>query len=115
MNVYGSLPELVAEERRQQGLSLRQVAELSGGLVTSSTVHAIERGDRQTVEDDTIDGLAKALGLPIDQVRRAAGLRRPDTDEPFAVPRRAQRLNRKERQVVLDMIDALLDAKKRAR
>lgn len=108
-----TLSELVAAERQRQGLSLRQVADRSGGLITSSTVHAVERGDRQTFEDDTLDGLAKALDLPIDRVRKAAGVRRPDTDELFVLPRRAQRLNRRERQVVLDVVDALLEAKRR--
>jgi transcriptional regulator with XRE-family HTH domain len=108
-----TLAELVASERIRQGLSLRQVADRSGGLITSSTVHAIERGDRESFEEDTLDGLAKAFDLPIDKVRRAAGVRRPDTDEPFLLPKRAQRLNRRERQVVLDMVDALLEAKKR--
>jgi transcriptional regulator with XRE-family HTH domain len=107
-----SLAELVASERARQGLSYRQVADGSGGLLSHSTVHAIESGQRESFDDDTLDGLAKSLGLPIDRVRKAAGVRRPDTDEPFALPRRAQRLSRRERQVVLDMVDALLEAKR---
>lgn len=108
-----TLAELVAAERQRQGLSLRQVADLAGGLITHSTVHAIERGERESFDDDTLDGLAKALSVPIDRVRKAAGVRRPDTDEPFVLPKRANRLTRKERQLVTDMVDALLEAKRR--
>ncbi len=108
-----TLAELVASKRKALDLSLRAVADLSGGMLTASTVHAVELGQRTTVTDDTIDGLAKALDLPVDLVRKSAGLRRPDTDEPFVLPRKAQRLNRRERQVVLDMVDALLEAKRR--
>ena len=107
-----TLAELVAGERSRQHLSLRDVADRSGGLLSHSTVHAIERG-RPTVEDRAIDGLALALDVPVDKVRRAAGVRRPDTAEPFVLPRRASRLSRKERELILGMVDALLEAKRR--
>jgi transcriptional regulator with XRE-family HTH domain len=108
-----TLAVLVRTERDRQGLSLREVAELSGGIVSHSSVHAIEHGARSEVGDETLDGLAKALGVPIDRLRRAAGVRTPDVQEPFVLPRRASRLSRKEREVVLSMVDALLEAKKR--
>ncbi len=108
-----TLSELVSAERKKQRLSLRGVADRSGGLLTASTVHAIERGERGRVEDETLDGLAKGLDVGLDRLRRAAGVKPPDTSEPFVLPRRASRLSRKEREVVLAMVDALLEAKKR--
>jgi hypothetical protein len=36
-----------------------------------------------------------------------------DTDEPFVLPRRAQRLTRKEREHVLALVDLLLERRRR--
>lgn len=107
------LGELVTRRRASLGLSYRAVAERSDGLVSHSTVHEIESGSRATPTDETIDGLALALDLPISQVRRSAGLPPPDIETPFVLPRRANRLSRKERGAVLAIVDALLEAKKR--
>lgn len=108
-----TLADLIAAERKRQGLSLRDVAERAGGLVSHSAIAAIERGQRASVTDETIDGLAKGLDVPVDRVRRAARVARPDVDGPFVLPRRAARLSRRERELVLAMVDALLEARKR--
>lgn len=103
-----ALPELVRTERAKLGLSLREVAARSGGLVTSSTVHAIEKGQRGSVDDRTLEGLALGLGLPAHVVDRAAGAPASDDGAPFVLPRRANRLNRREREHVLELVDLLL-------
>ena len=110
-----SLADLVQRERARQGLSLRQVAERSGGLLSTSTVHAVEQGRRARLTDETLDGLAKALDLQPEQVRRAAGVRPGDTLGPFVLPRRFQRLTVKERDLLVALGDALLDAQRARR
>lgn len=108
-----ALRELIREQRNQLSLSLRDVATRSGGLLSYSTVHAIETDQRATVTDDTLDGLAKALKLPISQLREAAGVPDSDASKPFRLPRRADRLNRREREHVLQLVDLLLERRKR--
>jgi transcriptional regulator with XRE-family HTH domain len=108
-----TLQQLVKTERARLGLSLREVADRSGGLLSSSTIHSIEQGQRTSVEDDTLDGLARGLSLPLGRVARAAGVGDSDTDEPFVLPRRAQRLTRKEREHVLALVDLLLERRRR--
>lgn len=108
-----TLQQLVKTERARLGLSLGEVADRSGGLVSRSTVHAIEQGRRSTVEDDTLNGLARGLSLPVTRLAKAAGLGNSDTDTTFVLPARAQRLTRKERDHVLALIDLLLERRQR--
>lgn len=106
------LSALVADARAHAGLSLRQVAEASGGLLSKTHVAAIERGDTVRVTDRTLAGLAMALGLSAAKLRAAAGLS-SRVLPPFEVPSRANRLSLRERKVVLAVIDALLAAHER--
>lgn len=110
MTRRGALPlaELVTQERERLGLSLREVAERSGGLVCRSTVHAVERGTHQTYDERTLQGLAHGLSLPEHVVEKAAGVPVSDADKPFVLPARANRLTRKEREHVLELVDLLL-------
>lgn len=108
-----TLPDMVKAERARLGLSLRQVAERSGGMLSSSSVHAIEKGDRTTYDDTTLMGLARGLGLPAHVVDKAAGVPGSDEDKPFVLPRRANRLTRKEREHVLQLVDLLLERRTR--
>lgn len=108
-----TLRQLVAEQRTSLGMSLRDVADRSGGLLSSSTVHAIETGRRTTVSDETVDGLAKAFRVPVSLVRDAAGYADADVTEPFKLPRKANRLTRRERDHVLELIDLLLERRSR--
>lgn len=105
-----TLQDLVADRRAELGLSLRQAAEKSGGRVSHSTFGAIEHGQRTRVDDTTIEGLAEALSVPLGRVRRAAGLSERQLP-PFVLPARADRLNARERRVVLAMIETLLAAR----
>jgi transcriptional regulator with XRE-family HTH domain len=110
MTAATSLAELVATRREELGLSLRQAAEKSGGLVGPSTLNSIERGDSRQVTDRVIAGIATGLDLPESRVRRAAGLS-AQVLPPFEVPARANRLNARERRLVLQLIDTLLAAR----
>jgi transcriptional regulator with XRE-family HTH domain len=108
-----TLQQLVKRERERLGLSLADVASRSDGLLSRSTVHAIEQGRRTTVGDETLRGLAAGLSLPLANVQSAAGVGGSDTDEVFVLPRRAQRLTRKERDHVLELVDLLLERRRR--
>lgn len=105
-----TLAELVASRREELGLSLRQAAEKSGGRVSSSGLHSIERGMSTAITEETVTGLSEALDLTLASVRRAAGLAQTSSLPPFIVPARANRLNMRERKLVLNLIDTLLEA-----
>lgn len=107
-----SLADLIADRRAELGLSLRQAAEKSGGLVGYTTINDIERGGTRRVNDQTITGLATALDLSEARIRRAAGLSAQQLP-PFEMPSRANRLNARERRLVLSVIDTLLAAHER--
>lgn len=108
-----TLQQLVKAERERLGLSLADVAARSGGKVSRSTIHAIEQGRRSSVEDDTLKALARGLSLPVAHLTEAAGLGGSDTQERFVLPGKAQRLTRKEREHVLELIDLLLERRRR--
>lgn len=103
-----NLAELVASRREALGLSLRQVAEKSGGVVSSSTLNEIERGLRPNVSDRILEGIADALNVSLSKVRTAAGVSARDLG-PFYLER-ADRLNARERRLVQHLVDALLAA-----
>lgn len=93
-------------------MTVRQVADASGGLISPTHVSAIERGSTSNVRDTTLDGLVVALGISDTAIRRAVGFTR-NTMGPFKLPARADRLNERERKVVLALIDTILAAKRR--
>lgn len=108
-----SLAELVAERREQLGMSLRGAAEASGGLVSKTHLAAIETGETTAVSDRMLRGIALALELPLGRVREAAGVR--PALRPFSCPERADRLNARERRLVISLIDTLLAAREEPR
>jgi transcriptional regulator with XRE-family HTH domain len=104
-----SLADLVARVRADKGLSLRQVADASGGLISHTRVQAIEDGNDARVSDRVLRGLAAGLGISLKSLRTAAGFSDP-TARPFTIPERANRLTQRERRLILEMIDTLLEA-----
>lgn len=104
-----TLAELVAAKRGELGLSYRQAAERSQGLISHSRLAAIENGEDRGVSDALLRGISTALDLPISRVRKAAGA--PPTDRPFTLPARANRLTPRERRLVLNLVDTLLAAR----
>ncbi|MWA07857.1 hypothetical protein [Streptomyces sp. BA2] len=102
------LAELGSPERP---LSYRAAAARSSGRVSHGTIGRIARGDHAgLLTGETIDGLALALGVHPTVVEQAAGMYRERPLEPFHMPARADRLTRRERGVILAMVDALLAA-----
>jgi transcriptional regulator with XRE-family HTH domain len=63
--MYGSLATRLRVLRAERGLTVRQVAELSG--VAKETVSQIERGERHPY-DRTLAKLAHAYGVPVEEL-----------------------------------------------
>jgi transcriptional regulator with XRE-family HTH domain len=63
--MHGSLATRLRVLRAERGLTVRQVAELSG--VAKETVSQIERGERHPY-DRTLEKLAHAYGVPIEEL-----------------------------------------------
>jgi transcriptional regulator with XRE-family HTH domain len=57
--------------REAKGLSQRRLALLSG--INQSTVIRVERGDHTNPSPDTLKALARALELPLEELRTIAG------------------------------------------
>lgn len=110
------LQELVTTRLAELGppgrpLSYRAAAARSCGKVSHGTIGRVARGDHAgALTSETIDGLALALNIHPTAIERAADMYRERPLEPFAMPARANRLTRRERGVILAMVDALLSA-----
>lgn len=68
-------------------------------------VQGVILGTRRST-DEAIDRVAEALGVSVDVIYR---LRGEPTDEPFVLPRKANRLNFQQRQAILAVIDGMLN------
>ena len=111
-----TLRELIANRRSELDLSFRAAAEKSAVgtgparrlLVSHSTLARLEAGGGQgtKINDDTLQGVALALDLPLSKVREAAGA--PAPHEEFRLPKKASQLTDAERKAILSMVDALL-------
>lgn len=63
----------------------------------------------KTVESSLAEAISLAIDMPVDQVLAAAG--QPMTPGPFRLPKRADRLTSKERDLVISMVDVLLSSR----
>lgn len=68
-----TLAEFVKRTMAEKGLSYRRVAENSNGAISHSTVADIANAQRFDIKRDTLKGLAKGLGVSLDDVLRIAG------------------------------------------
>lgn len=105
------LQELIVNRMTELDLSLRDAEARSvvngRALVSRATINKITLGRHSgTFDDDTIRGIALALGLSQDKVREAAG--EPKGQTEFRLPRRANALSEPERLAILKTVDALL-------
>lgn len=99
--------------RRRQvelgNLTVRQVWLRCDDQAGYETFRRIENGSHTRITDPVIDALALALDVPVSTVIQAAGQRQ--RLGPFVAPRRWERLTESERAVLLDVADAILDAR----
>jgi len=97
-----SLGDIIRRQRELHELSLRQLADLAG--ISNPYLSQIEHGIRAP-SGSVLDGIAKALGVPVETLYRESGLRpRGDDADPAE-------------QAVIDAIEAdprLTPARRRA-
>lgn len=86
------------------GRSMRQVAAAAG--IYADRVSRFVKGEG--VEEGTAELIADALGIP---VKKAWELRGEPVQEPFTLPRKAQRLSRSQRDAILRVIDGMLEGR----
>lgn len=120
--VNETLQELVERRLREMGqrrgrgenLSLREAwlrlpEDASGARAVSyETVRRVRELGHNKIGDQTADALATMLGVDVDVVLEAAGQRK--RLGRFDLPRRADRLTESERDAVLGVVDAILNA-----
>ena len=105
------LQQLILDRMAELDLSYRGAAQRAGGLVSHATLNNIALGRHSGVfDDDTLRGIALGLDLSLSAVRRAAG-EKPTAPTEFRLPKKANRLTPAQRRAVLQVVDALLDAK----
>lgn len=108
------LQELVERRLRELGdhrgpMPTRKAAARSGGKVSYETLRLIKLGQHSgSINEDTAEGIALALDLPLEVVLTLAGRRIPQGS--FELPKRAETLTKSERAVVLSVVDAILGA-----
>lgn len=101
------------------GLSLRDVAEASGNMVSHSTVHSILTGRHHgRLQPQTVTALARALRVDEQRLRRAAW--KTETNlrggEPtFRLPKEADRLSSEGRRDLIEFMEMLLRVERRTR
>ncbi|MCZ4649459.1 hypothetical protein O4106_21800 [Rhodococcus pyridinivorans] len=86
------------------GRSMRQIAAAAG--IYADRVSRFVKGEG--VEEGTAELIADALGIP---VKKAWELRGEPINEPFTLPRKAQRLTRSQRDAILRVIDGMLEGR----
>lgn len=77
-------------------------------IVSYELIRRILNDEHTNIGDRAADAVAAMAGVPVEEVLEAAG-KRPRL-KPFALPKRADRLSREERRVVLGVVNAILDA-----
>lgn len=106
------LAQLLKGRLEELQLSYRAAAERSRGMISHGTISAIVNGKHGgKISEQTIDGLVLALGLSRTAIERAAGIYRERPAEPFRLPEELNRLNRKERALLIELGNALLAAR----
>lgn len=106
------LTRLAELGERGRPMSARRAAERSRGQVSYDTLYLIAKGQHSgRLTDRVAQGLADALGVPVDRVYDAAGQPRPQTR--WQPPQRFDRLTLAQRQLLEDLASALLEADQR--
>lgn len=114
MNGVETLTDLVRRRLLELGdegqpLPASRAAAKARGKVSAELIRVIVRGEHKGgLRDDTAEGLAMALDVPVQEVYDAAGALRPGT--PWQWPSRFDRLGPRQRTLVQNLAAALLDA-----
>lgn len=105
-----TLQRLVANRLAELDLTFRAASRKSGGLVSHASLNNIALGKHTGgISDDVARGIALAIDVPLSEVLEAAGKSGVEPTE-FRLPKRASQLTPAQRRLVLNMVNALLDA-----
>jgi transcriptional regulator with XRE-family HTH domain len=106
-----ALSELLQAEN-SKGLSARaisQAAREQGFTLNHDTAARYLRGEHGKPDESTLRAFSTVLGIPLGKLRRAASLP-ADVTEPYQPPAEADRLSRRQRRAVDEVIRAMLQA-----
>lgn len=105
-----ALSDLIAERLHELGYSMRYAAAPNRvkGNITVSAFHRYATGSWSTPSPKAVKGIAQAIEVSVEEVESALDV--PKTLNRFKLPAHADRLNPRERQVILSMISTLLAA-----
>lgn len=106
------LAGLVRQAREARGWSMGDVDRATKGVVSKSTISDIEMGRQATLSPGKAKALAQALGVPLARLNAAQGYRSRVPSARFELPERAQLLTGRERALVLQLVNTLLDARR---
>lgn len=104
------LSDLLNDSNTEQ-LSARRItaiAESHGVKVAHTSISKYLRGEPETPSETVLEAFSVALAIPMAKLRTTAGLP-PGELEPFVLPERANRLNARQRELVLHTIRVLLN------
>ena len=106
-----ALSELLQAEN-SKGLSARAISQAARELsftLNHDTAARYLRGEHGTPDESTLRAFSAVLGISLSKLRRAASLP-ADVTEPYQPPAEADRLNRRQRRAVDEVIRAMLQA-----
>ncbi|MDQ1744436.1 MAG: hypothetical protein QOE23_2775 [Pseudonocardiales bacterium] len=104
-----ALSELLQAEN-SKGLSARAISQAARGLgftLNHDTAARYLRGEHGKPDEATLRAFSAVLGTSLAKLRRAASLP-ADVTEPYRPPAEADRLNRRQRRAVDEVIRAML-------
>jgi hypothetical protein len=97
----------------QSSAALSRIGKAAGYSITHTTIAGIRNGTYSwTPERATLEAIAYLAGVPFAVAYEAAGLGAPAPGKPFAeqLPLDADKLNARQRDVVIEVIRALIEA-----
>lgn len=106
-----TLSELLQEEnsKRLSARAISQAAREQGFTLNHDTAARYLRGEHGKPDEATLKAFSTVLGISLAKLRRAAALP-ADVTEPYHPPAEADRLNRRQRRAVDEVIRAMLQA-----
>lgn len=87
---------------------IQAIAEARGVTVANTSISKYLRGEPESPSESVLKAFSLALDLPMDVLRNAAGAP-PGEPDPFVLPESANRLNARQRELVLHTVRVLLN------
>jgi transcriptional regulator with XRE-family HTH domain len=106
-----TLSDLLRAENSQHlsARAISQAARKEGHTLNHDTAARYLRGEHGKPNEATLKAFSAVLGIPLARLRRAAALP-ADITEPYQPPTEADRLSRRQRRAVDEVIRAMLQA-----